>query len=120
MHSRPGKISAISDAGDGNHTRISITHGKKKKDKGSGDLVGYHRHTSDITIPTAHAKNYAIGQSVHAGIRAGATVDNEMNAQDGAVSEAVAVPGKKAPIVAPSGKVKERAKSKFAAALKKK
>ncbi len=98
MHFRPGKISAIVDAGDGKHSRISVTHGKQKTDKTTGELVGYHRHTSDVHVPTADAKSYQVGQRVHTGLEPAndAAKDPEPDEFDDQPdpTEAESIPGK--------------------------
>jgi hypothetical protein len=83
-HSTPGRVSSIDDHhSNSRHATITVTHGKKKRDK-SGDLHSYDQPTSRIIVPKAHAKNYQLGQKVTAGLSAaGGDTDAAADAQGG-------------------------------------
>lgn len=116
MHYRPGRISSISDAGDGKHSRVEVTHGKQKKSKQTGELTGYHRHVSVNHIPTVDAKNYAIGDRVHAGLDAATDPEPDQFDDQEDATEAEAIPGKSTPPKIPA-KALGKAKGKFSAAM---
>jgi hypothetical protein len=84
-HGTPGRVSSIDEHhNNSRHATITVTHGKKKRDKTSGDLHSYDQPTSRIIVPKAHAKNYQLGQKVTAGLSAaGGDTDAAADAQGG-------------------------------------
>lgn len=61
-----GKVESISQNDDGS-ANVRVVHGKKKK-SASGELHGFHRNSSSVTVPKEHAGKYKIGQHVHVGL----------------------------------------------------
>jgi hypothetical protein len=127
-HSRIGKVTSIQDNyGGGDHARIGIKHGRRKRSKSGKDdpgvLVDHGQHESHIIIPKEHAKHYTLGQKVNVGIQAAGDdadageFDDESNEAAQVASEAKSVPGKQAPIA--KGKSK-KAVSRIAQAMAKK
>lgn len=127
MHGRHGKVTSINEKyGDGSHAEITVTHGRRKRGKSTegeaAPLHDFNQHRSSIVIPKSDAKNYTLGQKVHVGLQpsegmqgAADMDDDDEIGQNGAVSQAAAVPGKQsgATSVKPS-----KGKSKIFAAMK--
>lgn len=81
-HSR-GRVSSVHEHHGGKHVTIEVTHGKRKRVKGKdgepGELVGYDRPHSSVTVPKSAAAKYPVGAKVRVGI----TPDMGENDQDG-------------------------------------
>lgn len=104
MHKHPGRVTEVRESHDGKHVTVEIAHGKRKRDKDPkgqpvGDLHGYSRARSSITIPKKHAGNYAVGDRVHAGIALADDEESESEPDD-EMAEAPAPATKRPPFMA--------------------
>ncbi|MDB4876435.1 MAG: hypothetical protein JWM41_2881 [Gemmatimonadetes bacterium] len=82
--SHSGRVTSIDEHhANAKHATITVTHGKKKRDK-EGELVGYDQPTSRVVVPKAHAKNFNLGQRVDVGVSPASEADDgdEMDESD--------------------------------------